>query len=90
MIVYKPIVSLVLALLFVLFVIRPLFKRGLFTPGREMTALQSVPSPVTSPESLPGPKPPGSLNLRDQTAQLVREDPSKAVGVVKTWIHEKE
>jgi len=90
MIAYKPIVSLMLALLFVLFVIRPLFKRGFFTPGREMTALQSVPSGMTSPETLPGPNPPASLNLRDHTAQLVREDPSKAAGVVKTWIHEKE
>jgi len=89
MIAYKPIVSLVLALLFILFVIRPLFKRGFFTPGREMTALPSVSSPG-APETLPGPKPPASLNLRDQTAQLVRDDPSKAVGVVKTWIHEKE
>jgi flagellar M-ring protein FliF len=90
MIAYKPIVSLILAFLFILFIVRPLLKRGFFSPGREAPALQSISSPVTSPESLLGPKPPASINLRDQTAQLVREDPSKAVGVVKTWIHEKE
>jgi flagellar M-ring protein FliF len=90
LIAYKPIVSLILALLFIMFIIRPLLKRGFFSPGRVTPGLQSISSPMTSPESLPGPRPAASLNLRDQTVQLVREDPSKAAGVVKTWIHEKE
>jgi len=90
MMAYKPVVSLILALLLIVFIIRPVLKRGVFTPGREMAVLPPIPAPIASPETLPGPKPPASLNLREQTVQLIREDPSKAVGVVKTWIHEKE
>jgi len=92
MMVYKPVVSLILALLCIFFVIRPLLKKRITLQGREMPIPIPEPFPVSKiPSETPqGTKPPPGLDLRDQTLQLVKGDPSKAVGIVKSWLHEKE
>jgi flagellar M-ring protein FliF len=88
---YKPLLSLILAALFILFVVRPLIKK------RTPPAAQGVPYlPPTGPEpaALPADtqSPPGPVaqltDLRQQTVQLVQEDPSKAVGIIREWINE--
>ena len=89
MIGYKPVVSLILALLFIFFVVRPLLKRRAFSPGEIGTSLlQSVPQPGIPSEIAE--KKPASINYRDQMVQLTQEDPSKAARIVKSWLHEKE
>jgi flagellar M-ring protein FliF len=88
---YKPVISLVLAFLFILFVIRPMLKKRAFSPVREMPLLQTTNATAPSTESVSeAMKPIPSLNLRDQAIQLIQGDPSKTVGIVKTWLHEKD
>jgi flagellar M-ring protein FliF len=87
---YKPLVSLLLALLFIFFILRPLLKRRAFPQGEETALLEPTLArhalvPETAPASVA--KPP---EARDQTLQLVHSDPSKAVGIVKAWLNEKE
>jgi flagellar M-ring protein FliF len=91
LIAYKPLLSLILAALFILFVVRPLLKR------RGPMAAQGVsylPSASPQPAALPpgGQAPPAQLpkapDLRQQTVQLVQEDPSKALGIIRGWINE--
>jgi flagellar M-ring protein FliF len=87
---YKPVVSLLLALLFIFFVVRPLFMRRpshlqekvvpLLAPG-EQSATPGAPQ-VT------GAKKP--VEIKDQVLQLVQQDPSKTAGIVKTWLRERE
>lgn len=87
---YKPVVSLLLALLFIFFVVKPLLKRRPSLPqGKEMPLLAPGMQPG-APEALQvngGQKP---SEMRDQTLQLVHGDPSKTVGIVKTWLRERE
>jgi flagellar M-ring protein FliF len=94
MMIYKPAVSLILALLFLLFVVRPLLKGRSFGPGREEALLQPARSGVipSSPlQELPQEmRPSVPLNLKDQTVKLVQKDPSKTVGIVKSWLNERE
>jgi flagellar M-ring protein FliF len=95
MMIYKPGVSLVLALLFLLFVVRPLLKGRSFGPEREEALLQPVRSgaiPSPSFQELPQEtkSPPVPLNLKDQTVKLIQKDPSKTVGIVKAWLSERE
>ncbi len=88
---YKPLLSLILAALFILFVIRPLIKRR--TPPAAQ-GIPYLPPDGSQPAALPPDTqaPPGSVaqiqDLRQQTVQLVQEDPSKAVGIIRGWINE--
>jgi flagellar biosynthesis/type III secretory pathway M-ring protein FliF/YscJ len=87
---YKPVVSLLLAILFIFFVVKPLLKkRPSPQPGKAVPLIaRSDQIPVPEAAQVAGTKKP--LEIRDQTLQLVREDPSKTVGIVKTWLHERE
>ena len=91
LIAYKPLLSLILAALFILFVARPLIKR------RASLATPEVPS--LPPEGIQPPELTGNTqdrqppvkqlpDLRHQTVQLVQDDPRKAVGIIKGWINE--
>lgn len=89
--IYKPAVSLILVFLFILFVLRPLLRRG------AVQALQTVPLvPTPSPERIPNEMPPertalpSSVSPKEHAFQIVQKDPSKAVGVLRTWLNEKE
>ena len=88
---YKPLVSLILAALFILFVVRPLLKRRTLLPKEEAAYLPQMSS--AQPAALPGQTPVAreakSIDLRQQTVQLVQENPSKVVGIIKEWINEK-
>ncbi|NWF54429.1 MAG: flagellar M-ring protein FliF [Syntrophaceae bacterium] len=83
---YKPLVSLVLAVLFIFFVVRPLLRRRGPLPQDETSYLPK-PSlhPALPPDSSPQAKP---LDLKSQTVQLIQENPSRAVGIIKEWISE--
>ncbi len=92
LIAYKPLLSLILAALFILFVVRPLMKRR----GSVVAApaVSYLPPQGQQPAALPqvGQAPPMQLpkppDLRQQTVQLVQEDPSKALGIIRGWINE--
>jgi flagellar M-ring protein FliF len=83
---YKPLVSLILAALFIFFVVRPLLRRRASQPQEETAYLpkSSLP-PALPPDASQHPKP---LDLKTQTVQLIQENPSKAVGIIKEWINE--
>lgn len=79
---YKPAVSLLLALLFIFFVLRPLLRRRAWQPVPRVSPPPA--QPLLSPE---GPQP---LDIRGQTLQIIQGDPAKTVGVVKSWLNERE
>jgi flagellar M-ring protein FliF len=83
---YKPVVSLVLAVLFIFFVVRPLLKRKPYAPG-EAPLLAGNATPALAAEGGPALK---AGDIREQTLQLAQGNPSKTVGIVKTWLNEKE
>jgi flagellar M-ring protein FliF len=83
---YKPLVSLILAALFIFFVARPLLKRRGYAPAESPT-LPGNPSPALAPQGAPAIQ---GGDKRDQTLQLAQGNPSKTVGIVKTWLNEKE
>ena len=87
---YKPVVSLLLAVLFIFFVVRPFLKRRPSSPQERAVPLlaQEEQPPAAEAPRMAGVKKP--LEIRDQILQLVQEDPSKTAGIVKTWIREKE
>ena len=87
---YKPVVSLLLAVLFIFFVVRPFLKRRPSLPQEKAAPLlaQNEQPPAAEVPRMAGVKKP--LEIRDQILQLVQEDPSKTAGIVKTWIREKE
>jgi len=91
---YKPAVSLVLALLFIFFVLRPLLKKRVFSPQRQLDVLQTASSPAIALEGQQGllmeTKPTPLLGLKSQAVKLAQEDPSKTVGIVKTWLRERD
>jgi flagellar M-ring protein FliF len=90
---YKPAVSLILALLFIFFVARPVIKKRVLSPERGVPLLQSVPAPMIAsqaPQEVREAGPMALRDLRDQTLKLVQGDPSKTVGIVKSWLHERE
>jgi len=91
---YKPAVSLVLALMFILFVVRPLLKKknyaleggALLTerlapalPTESATAQPAIPAPTQK-----------ALDAREQTLQLAQGNPSRTAGIVKAWLNERE
>ncbi len=85
---YKPAVSILLAALFLLFVVRPLLrKRSMGAPAEDTVILTSKTAPALPPEAAPPPK---ELDVREQTMQLIQENPSRGVGIVKAWLNEKE
>jgi flagellar M-ring protein FliF len=86
LIAYKPAVSLVLALLFIFFVVRPLLKKKEVQEAPVPPLLDRPIQPVTVSEVSEAPK---GVDLREQALQLVHSDPSKAAGVIKAWLHEK-
>ena len=91
LIAYKPLLSLILAALFIFFVVRPLLKRRGPAASQGVSYLPAAGAP---PAALPpgGQAPPAQLprapDLRQQTVQLVQEDPSKALGIIRGWINE--
>jgi flagellar M-ring protein FliF len=87
---YKPGVSLLLAVLFIFFVVRPFLKRRPSWPQEKAVPLlaQNEQTPAAETPRIAGVKKP--LQIRDQILQLVQQDPSKTAEVVKTWIREKE
>jgi flagellar M-ring protein FliF len=91
---YKPAVSLILALLFIFFVVRPLLKRKMEFQEREVPLLQAAatvhPQMMPSAPALQEGRPPLTLPMRDQAIKLIQDDPSKTVGIVKSWLHERE
>jgi flagellar biosynthesis/type III secretory pathway M-ring protein FliF/YscJ len=88
------VVSLVLALLFIFFVFRPLLKKRVFSPQRQLDVLQTASSPAIALEGQQGllmeTKPAPLLGLKSQVVKLAQEDPSKTVGIVKTWLRERD
>ena len=87
---YKPAVSLLLALLFIFFVVKPLLKRR-----PSLTQEKGVPLLAQGDQSA-GPEAPQvtgaqkPLEIRNQTLQFIQKDPSKTAGIVKTWLQERE
>jgi flagellar biosynthesis/type III secretory pathway M-ring protein FliF/YscJ len=94
MMAYKPAVSLILALLFILFVIRPLLKKRPLAQEGETALLQPAPSSTmpseTQREVAKEMHPSTPLRLKEQTVKLIQEDPSRTVGIVKSWLREGE
>ena len=83
---YKPLVSLILAVLFILFVVRPLLKRkGFASPEGSM--LPGSPPPALASEGAPAIR---QGDIREQTLHLAQGNPAKAVGIVKSWLNEKD
>lgn len=88
--IYKPAISLVLVILFIFFVLRPTLKRRPMEQPQDVPVLQAV-SPAMISVDMPSERPPmATLNPRDHALQIVQKDPSKAVGVLRTWLNEKE
>lgn len=88
---YKPAISLVLAILFILFVVRPLLKRGTgISQMPPVPLLQGGGPGMTSPERPPEPVLMTELSPKEHALQIVQKDPSKAVGILRTWLREKE
>jgi flagellar M-ring protein FliF len=87
---YKPVVSLLLAVLFIFFVVRPFLKGRPSWPQEKAVPLLAQTEQPAAAEALrmAGVKKP--LEIRDQILELVQQDPSKTAGIVKTWIREKE
>lgn len=90
--IYKPVISLILTLLLILFVIKPILKnRSMILKGEkaELTDMSVATSQMISNEVFQENKP-NALNLKEQTLKIIHEDPQKAVGILKTWLNEKE
>jgi flagellar M-ring protein FliF len=101
----KPLVSLVLALLFIFFIIKPLLKKNLLGGIRpagayrlegqpDRPALEGPgPAGLTPALGLPGETAalpgPPKVQDRQQIAQVVGQDPNRAAEIVKSWLHEK-
>ncbi|MBI5584039.1 MAG: flagellar M-ring protein FliF [Deltaproteobacteria bacterium] len=101
----KPVVSLVLALLFIFFIVKPLLKKNLLGgfhtagayrlegPGAR-TALEAPGAggeipPLGLPGATPALPGPNKIADRSQIAQAVGQDPNRAADIVKSWLHEK-
>jgi flagellar M-ring protein FliF len=84
---YKPVVSLILALLFIFFVVRPILQKKPDRVGENTAYLPEKVQPALSPPPLAETK---TLDVREQALQLAQGDPSKTVGIVKTWLNERE
>jgi flagellar M-ring protein FliF len=99
---YKPAVSLLLGFLFLFFVLRPMLKKRVFSPAEGLVQLQpaaAAAGPAPSAISGAAPReiqndakrePQPVLSVKDQTVKLIQDDPARTVGIVKTWLSEKE
>jgi flagellar M-ring protein FliF len=87
---YKPVVSLLLALLFIFFVVKPLLKRRPSLPGEKEVPLLAPGMRPGDPKALPVSGGKKSSEMTDQTLDLAHGDPSKTVGIVKSWLQERE
>jgi flagellar M-ring protein FliF len=85
---YKPVVSLLLALFFILFVVRPLLKRRPLASEDQVAYLPKISQPALPPQQ-EAPREEKPLSLRQQSVHLVQEEPSKALGIVRDWINER-
>ena len=83
---YKPVVSLLLAVLFIFFVVRPLLRRREYAPS-EAPMIPGNPTPALAAEGSPAIK---AGDMREQTLQLAQGNPTKTVGIVKSWLNEKD
>jgi flagellar M-ring protein FliF len=88
LIAYKPVVSLILAGLFIFFVVRPLLKRKEYAPSENPVIPGIPPTPALASEGAPAIKAGG--DIREQTLQLAQGNPTKTVGIVKSWLNEKD
>lgn len=87
---YKPLISLVLVVLLILFIIRPILKsRPMQTSQPEISHIPSVSPPMIPLEPKQETKTPPQ-NFKEETIKLIHQDPQKAVGIVKTWLQESE
>ncbi len=88
--IYKPAISLVLVFLFIFFIFRPILKKRPLEQAGEVS-LPQAPAPVMiSAEMPPERNSVTALTPRDHALQIVQKDPSKAVGILRSWLHEKE
>ena len=96
---YKPLISLILAVLFIFFVLRPMVKKRVApAPEEKVPLIQSAPQPADlaemaqekGEEKIQEKVPAAPLTFKDQTLQIAQGDPSKAAMIVKTWLQEKE
>lgn len=90
---YKPLISLILVLLFIVFVVRPMLNKRSLAPAKvkeDLSLVQSVPQAVLQAEMAQERKAPPGLNFREQTLQIAQDDPSKTARIVKTWLRDKE
>lgn len=88
---YKPLVSLILGLMFIFFVVKPLLKKG--AGALEVSAAPLDPQALTAGAGAGAAQIAAARKapeLRDQTVQLLQEDPTRSAGVVKSWLNEKE
>lgn len=83
---YKPLVSVLLAVLFIFFVVRPLLKRKNSLPRTEGAYLPQQNAPTALPPQ--DPREPRAIDVRQQAQQIVQGETSKAIGVIKDWINE--
>ncbi len=89
--IYKPAISLALVFLFLLFVLRPLLKKGMaIQPTQTVPLLQTTTQAMVPSEKVSAPTLATALTPKEHALQVVQKDPSKAVGVIRTWLREKE
>lgn len=89
LIAYKPVVSLLLALFFIFFVLRPLLKRQRLQSQHQIPYLPSQLSQPALPPEQEEPREEKTQSLRQKTVRLIQEEPSKALGIVRDWINER-
>jgi flagellar M-ring protein FliF len=91
---YKPVISLILAFLFIFFIVKPLLKKRSFSSEqRGASLLQSVPQSALPPQMAQmaqEKRSPAAVSFKDQTLQIAQDDLSKTASIVKTWLQEKE
>jgi len=90
---YKPAVSLLLAAMFIFFIVRPLLKKKGYSP-KEGMLLTERPAPALPTESptvaVPAASGAKALDAREQTIQLAQGNPTRTAGIVKAWLNERE
>jgi flagellar M-ring protein FliF len=89
---YKPAVSLLLAAMFIFFVVRPLLKKKGSSPVEGML-LGERPAPALPMESAPAAIQAAAmktLDSREQTLHLAQGNPTRTAGIVKAWLNERE
>jgi len=89
--IYKPAVSFLLVLVFLFFVLRPILKRRPMDQQVKEITVQPATVPAMIPHEGPVERSPMSpLSPKEHALQLIQKDPSKAVGILRSWLNEKE